>query len=287
MHRRPETLSVTLTIVAEDHKCLTVQDSTPPYTGLNASVEGPINPMSLTIVARTGVFRASDHTELPQLNVPEATVLAEFAHDVTNALAFITDEHMTLAYLSDRSVLIPDTPDDAARLSELGTTDVWFERGAIGSIRTVVEPSNRLVAALLPKRAGLMIYADALALARPAAQYRELWRVLESGFGCQDNDLVDTLASYAPATEMAFTREELRRLLVLRGRASHAGSKAGRTEIARVNHETARRIPRMKALVDRVLLTKKAWGRPTAGVEALMPLGSFVGPDNAFTIYKS
>ena len=135
---RPETLSLPLTIVAEDNKRFTVQDSAPPYTGLSAFVEGPIDPSSLTVVAKTGVFRGRDKTELPQLDVPAANVLFEFAHDVTNALAFITDEHMSLAHRLGGDVVLADTPEDEARLAELGTADVWAARSAIGSIRSVV-----------------------------------------------------------------------------------------------------------------------------------------------------
>jgi hypothetical protein len=54
---------------------------------------------------------------------------------------------------------------------------------------------------------------------------------------------------------------------VLRGRASHAESKAGYDELVAVERECGRKVARLKNLVERVLLTKKNWGYPTVAVD--------------------
>jgi hypothetical protein len=83
---------------------------------------------------------------------------------------------------------------------------------------------------------------------------------------------------------MGFTREHFKRLLVLRHRASHAASKGGRREIARVNGEAERSLPTLKSLVERVLLSKRSWGRPTGAVDWILSRPSFVGPDNSLKL---
>jgi hypothetical protein len=125
----------------------------------------------------------------------------------------------------------------------------------------------------------LSISAPALTRAPPAARFRELWRVLESAFTRSDDELVALLADYAPTQAMGFTRDELRQLLVLRGRASHAASKAGLTELVAVERECSQRLPCLKNLAERVILTKRSWGFPTTYVDELMPLAGYVQPE--------
>jgi hypothetical protein len=282
---RPDVLSLPLSITAEG-KSFTVEPPVPPF-GPRVVVEGPVNPTTITVVTKTGVFK--DNVELPGLQVPEYGLLAEFAHDVSNALTFLRDEHISLAGLMHYDVVIAETAKDERRLAELGTAEVWGgPTSAIAAFRTTEVPSSPLIGALLRNRAGLMIYADVVALHRPAARFRELWRVLESAFGCDGDELVESLVAYAPAVEMGFTLEHVKQLLVLRGRASHAASKpkASREEIARVNYETERRLPSLKSLVERVLLTKRSWGRPTGAVDAIFSRRSFVGPDNSLNLFQ-
>jgi hypothetical protein len=60
----------------------------------------------------------------------------------------------------------------------------------------------------------------------------------------------------------------------LRGRASHAQARAkvGKQELIEVERECIRALPRLKTLVERVILTKKSWGYPTVGVHELTPV---------------
>jgi hypothetical protein len=127
----------------------------------------------------------------------------------------------------------------------------------------------------------LRIYADALKLGTGAARFRELWRVLESAFNRQDDELVALLADYPPARAMAFSRDELKQLLVLRGKASHAASRAGVKQLLAVERECSHRLARLKNLAERVILTKRSWGYPTRGVDELVPLSAYVVPAEA------
>jgi hypothetical protein len=120
------------------------------------------------------------------------------------------------------------------------------------------------------------------------AQFREFWRVLESAFGVLDEELVAAVTNFPPAQAMEFRADELRQLLILRGRASHAASKGEVHELTRVERECSQRLPRLKNLAERVIATKATWGYPTAGVNELLPLTAYIGPPGGpdFVIIK-
>ncbi len=101
--------------------------------------------------------------------------------------------------------------------------------------------------------------------------------MLEAAFARDGDKLVDLLAQYQPAQQMGFDRDELRALLILRGRASHAQSKAGLRELVAVEHECGNRLTRLKNLAERVILTKKDWGYPTLATDELTPLRAYMG----------
>jgi hypothetical protein len=93
---------------------------------------------------------------------------------------------------------------------------------------------------------------------------------------------------YPAATRLKFDRDELERLRVLRGRASHAQSraKAGKQELVDVERDCARAIPRLKTLVERVILTKKSWGYPTIDVEELTPVQAYTTADGVVVLLQ-
>ncbi len=109
--------------------------------------------------------------------------------------------------------------------------------------------------------------------------------MLESAFAAQDDRLVALLTEYRPAQEMGFDRDELKQLLIIRGRASHGTSRRGLDEILAVGRECGKQVNRLKSLVERVILTKKTWGAPTTEVEELTPAIGWVGRDNSITIF--
>jgi len=129
---------------------------------------------------------------------------------------------------------------------------------------------------LMPKRVGLRLFADAVRSNLATAELRELWKVLESAFRATDDRLVKLLAAYPPAQALEFKEEELKAMLVLQRRASHAQSSKAIEELRRVENECAERTPRLKNLCERVILTKKPWGYPTSGTEEILPLHGFV-----------
>lgn len=223
------------------------------------------------------------------ITVPEANGAAQYVSDVIAALAFLTGVGMSLAVRGDdQDRLIPDNQHDSDLLAEFGTDRIHREYHALLNIRTfsLGAIDRHTIERLLERRAGLHLFHEAMHLERPVAKYRELWRVLESAFGCQNDDLVDLLADYAPARELKFTRDELKVMLVLRGRASHAATKGGVNELRAATAKAERAIGRLACLVEQVILTKKSWGCPTMDVERYAPLTSFVGPEGAVNLFR-
>lgn len=53
---------------------------------------------------------------------------------------------------------------------------------------------------------------------------------------------------------------------------SHAASSAGLDELITVETECSKHVPHLKALAERVILTKASWGYPTLGVDEIIPL---------------
>ncbi len=97
--------------------------------------------------------------------------------------------------------------------------------------------TTKTITDLLPKRIGLRLYANAMKANLAVAQFREFWRVLEAAFGTRDYPLVTLLAKYEPAKKLGFDEAEMKQLLLLRGRASHAQSRAGIKELISVDQE--------------------------------------------------
>jgi hypothetical protein len=161
--------------------------------------------------------------------------------------------------------LVAEGADDIATLREFGTDRVsagdMFITMSGGSVTGRIG-SNEL-SAILPQQAGVRIYQDALRAPTKSAQLREYWKVLESAFGCQGEDLVALVATYRPALELGWTSVDLRSALILRGRASHGQSRAGITELAHVERLSGEWCRRLKSLAGRVIETKASWGLPT------------------------
>jgi len=120
------------------------------------------------------------------------------------------------------------------------------------------------------------------------SQFREFWRVLESAFTQKDKTLVKSLSKYKPAKDIGFDEEELKELLVLRGRASHAETGAPDVELSRVEDLCDEKLPRLRSLVERVILTKKTWSAPSGGVRnPAPPVMSYVNKDGAVVIIQN
>jgi hypothetical protein len=252
---------------------------------LDLVIERTVDPLALSIENKSGMFEAlstGERRELPTLRVPTGGNVR--AIDITCALTFLTDVALTANAAG--SELVPENEEDEAALSALGTRRVQVDTTVLVSTRTfnpIVE--GEALKALLPKTVGLRLYADAVALPTDVARFRELWRCLESAFGMKDARLVAAIADYPPAVEIGFDREEIAELHVLRGQLSHAESRAGLKELLRAGDAASRRVPRLKCLVERVILTKQNWGRRDLSVEELTPASAWIGPDGGIVAH--
>jgi hypothetical protein len=146
--------------------------------------------------------------------------------------------------------------------------------------------SDRTLSRLVERGVGVRLYSDALRSPFAPARFRDFWRVLESAFNRRDNALVEALSDYQPAKQLGFEKEELRALLVLRGRASHAATQPEKSldEAINIVRECNEALPRLMKLAERVVLTKKSWGYRTAAVDEILPLRSFPNRAGGTTI---
>ena len=254
-----------------------------PTAGLHVVLDSRVDPANLELVRETGVSEEGpDGTrrDVPAIRLRVGSPPLPDVSEFLNVLTFLADvPFRAVGSLVHRPSLVPETAEDEALLSELGTSDFYAPLGGSTSIRAVTPGAVDSVTLekLLARPEGLQLYADALSVEHPVAQYREFWRVLESAFGERDDRLVALLASYEPAKEVEFGPDELRALLLLRGRASHAQSSSGIAEVRFVRRECQKRLPRLKTLVERVIATKVTWGKPTLKSEALFRLSGYVG----------
>lgn len=246
-------------------------------------VERDVDPLKLEVVTESGWWRElpdGSRVPIPRLRVrDDAHEESVGAHDVAAALSFIVGRAVDCRNSRD-AAFVAENEDDRRTLAEFGADRPFVETFARLGMRTFTAPViAENLQAVLQRRVGVRLFADAVALSEGVAQFRELWRILESAFGKTDSDLVALLADYKPAQAMRFNEAELRELLTLRGRASHAQSKAGLRELAAVKRDCGARIGRLRNLVERVILTKKSWGYPTTGVEELARLDAYIGPN--------
>jgi hypothetical protein len=255
---------------------------------LRLVIERRIDPLQLTLETKTRHYEpvaGGGRRELPALRVPGNANID--AIDFTATLTFLTDVPLGVNRPFGGAELVTENDEDAAALEALGTRRVHGDMTLRPSTRTFHGSVDAdAVKALMPKTTGLRLYADAVALNADVAKYREFWRVLESAFGLQDDALVAALAAYPPAQELGFGEDELRELLILRGRASHARTRGGLDELLRVGEQVSDRVERLKCLAERVILTKRTWGIRGSGVEELAPLIGWVGPDGEAVIHQ-
>jgi len=220
--------------------------------------------------------------ELPAVRVSSGSGLSPV--DFLSAVSFLTDIPLETKGRPERQ-LVAESDADHKRLAELGATEIHVKRGAQPIIRNVnAEVVPQSVEALLPNVTGTRLYADALRLNEDVAKYREFWRVLESAFCMRENALVNALAKYQPAKELGFTEDELSALRDARGGASHAVGSGGLAQIVADNQMARERLPRLKTLVERVIVTKQNWGTPDLRVRELIPVAGYVKADGTVVL---
>lgn len=208
----------------------------------------------------------------PQLVIKEDFATSHAVVTAADILTFRTDTPIQLSSLIQKNEIIAESPEEVEQLAMLGTKSI-FENTSFSIIMRSFDPSDisgdESVFELQKKETGLRLYAAAMAQYEPAGQFRELWRVFEAAFRKQDDALVTMLSKYQPAKELGFSKSELKKLLVLRHRSSHANSQAGIEGLRTVDIATREKFDRLKTLVEQVILTKKNWGSSDLDVERL------------------
>jgi hypothetical protein len=268
-----------------------LQLTLPDGTVISVSAPGDDSPkIELVLVTSIDVSQLYiSVSELPPgertLVAPEVQYLRDVASDFAGALSFLTDS--ALVPRSPKAALLPDSTDDEELLR---SHPYPVDDGTIRTVHALIRAidpaaiSRERLLKLLAKQEGLHLYREALRLETPVAQYRELWRLLESAFGCQDEELAQRLADYPPAVALRFTIAELRKLLIIRHRTSHAATRAGLAELRSASSQAAKLLDRLKCLAERVLVTKASWGAPTLEVDELSPLANYFTSDGGALI---
>ena len=280
-------LPLTITLDVDVKASLVEQEG-----GIQLHIDRKIDHTRLELVEVSGRYKKlPDGTEEP---VPTLQLVNDEApehilsQDFMGALTFLTDVPITLSSPPHKDRFVPETDEDRELLERLGTDQPYSTISALVSMRSfnVNGATDKTITDLMSRRVGLRLYADAMKANLAVAQFRELWRVLEAAFGKTDDELVTLLANYEPAKMLRFDEAEIKQLLVLRGRASHAQSSAGIKELVYADRECSNQLPRLKNLCERVILTKKSWGYPTLGTDELLPLAGFIGPANSIVMFK-
>ncbi len=242
-------LPLTLSLDTNTQASLVEQES-----GMQLRVDRKIDHTRLELVKSSNYYKKlPDGTQEPistlRLVDDEASEYI-LSQDFISALTFLTDVPITLSRppLSDR--FVPETEEDREHLERLGTDQPYSRASSLVSMRSfsLSNATDNTITDLLPRRVGLRLYANAMKADLAVAQFRELWRILEAAFGERDDRLVALLAKYEPARKLRFDEAEIKQLLVLRGRASHAQSSAGIKELVYVDQECAKQLPRLKNL---------------------------------------
>lgn len=254
---------------------------------LNLVVEVPVDRSGLRLEPHSGA-RATEQSddELPAIDVPERAVPTLVARQVADAISFITRSPMSLFGKAEAPTLIPDDEADAETLDRMGTRRVYWPLSTTAGAVMRLPLVALNVSNLYLRPSGIRLYADALRMGTSAGQLREFWRVLEAAFGVKDDELLDLLSQCDAATDMEFTRDELRELLVLRGRASHASSRSKIKEVAAVEREAAGVVGRLQGLAESLIVRKADWGIPTIAVDPAAPRYPYVRRDGSVVFYS-
>ena len=251
---------------------------------MTAIVEAPVNLNTLKIHTGPPPLDGSEPTV--GILVPEQLDIGRFLHRIVHILSFLTDIPIRYAHKMGGDSLIDESTDDAQFLKSFATKQIYEEFTMECTTRSFSLPSvdNSTLEALAAKELGLTLYAQALLLQEPIAAYCEFWKLLESAFGVKGDQLISCLSDFMPAQQLKFTTDELRQLHILRGRASHAESRSGIDEYRFVFTKTNRRLPRLKCLAERVILTKKTWGDKSTATEELASVTAYVDANDRMVL---
>lgn len=221
--------------------------------------------------------------------VPEQQVASAVAMSTARLLSLALPLRVRPPAYAKSYELLPETEDDRDLLDKLCTRSVFEDlRGSIGAVGIHFDlVDDAILNRLAEREVGIALYLDAIWADNPVSRYRDLWRVLESAFSAKKQKLLRLLGSYGPAQALGFDRHELKELYHLRGRASHAESRAGLHEYNTVAAETARRSGRLRSLAEVVLITKATWGSESLETEPLAKLRSYRKRDGTLVFFRN
>lgn len=252
---------------------------------IDLAVEVPVNSSRLRVELASGV-RTEEGAEIPMVEVLETGIASVVARDAADAASFISRTPLSLFGKSDPPELLPEGEADERRLQELGTRTVLRRLGGRPGVAMRLPLVGQNISALGERRSGIRLYANALQMGTDSGRMRELWRVLEAAFGEQGPRLVELVATCSAAQDLEFTRAELSELMVLRGRASHASSRAGAKEVAEVERAADEALQRVQALAEALIIRKVAWGTRSQDVEPSAPRFPYARRDGTIVIFQ-
>lgn len=252
---------------------------------IDLAVEVPVDSSRLRLERATGV-RSEGGEEIPMVEVLELGVAGVVARDAGDAAAFISRTPLSLFGKSDEPELMSEGEDDEQLLQRLGTRSVLRRFESRSSVASRLPLVAQNITALSERRSGIRLYADALQMGTDSGRLRELWRVLEAAFAQQGEDLVRLVAACPAAQDLEFTQAELSTLRALRGRASHAGSRDGAEEVARVEQAAAEAVPRVQGLAEALIVRKSEWGTASVEVERSSPRYPYVRRNGTVVIFR-
>jgi hypothetical protein len=212
--------------------------------------------------------------------IPEAASLVQRAIDTVSAISFLTGCGISGSRMLGEDRIVAESTHDEAVLDVLGSRTPVIDVIPAPEQQSFHVPTVRAgdVRALLPRH-GIRLFADALSSEVPVSRYRNLWLVLESAFGLDGRALISALAGFGPLRDLGVDEDELQQLLILRGRASHAASRAGVKELGDVEIEVLARLGRLQNIAERLILTKENWGERDFAARELLPLTGYVDRD--------
>lgn len=250
----------------------------------SAYVEGSVDTDSLSV--KVGKEPLDGTEPMRGIEVLERRELSYFLSDMVNIVSFLLDAPIRVSHRIGFDQLIPETEEDRLKLESFGTSQVFQQTYVSLSTRSfsLSTIADDALETLYQRRVGIALYRQALLLQEPIGVFREFWKILESAFGAKGSQLIQLISSYQPATELGFTNQELQELQILRGRSSHAESRSGISEFQFVNQHVSKVLPRLKCLVEQVIVTKRTWGVPSLGTERLAEVSSYIKQDGTLVI---
>jgi hypothetical protein len=229
------------------------------------------------------IVMATDVFGRKVLSSPDIYSLLDGANRIVAAIGFAAGVTLS-AHAADfeeepANRYIAETREDQRTLRSFGVDGARLPLTATTAVEVADHyPVDAQLIQTLAERGAVTVYEEVLGSTTQTGRFRELWRVLEFAFQAHGRKLVNLLVNYPPAIELGFDRDELEALRVLRGRISHAASRAGTTEITHTRGASLVHTGRLWSLVDYIILTKKDASN-SLDVEELRPLRAFIDRD--------